>query len=158
MDLLRSIRKLGLKSILSSALTLEEEIYNLYASLKAELTGVEVPPTLVRILDEELGHQNLIRDMIDNRLSDPELEQVIEGKSPPIHDPGAIQALPTEGYGTIRRRLEGILAKEREIYSLFAALHHKSKIPFARRAFGFLEAQEQTHVLVLEKLLGIPGE
>ena len=65
MSLLHSIRKLGLKSILTSALILEKEIYNLYSSLKAELDGIEIPHDLVRILDEELGHQNLIRDMID---------------------------------------------------------------------------------------------
>jgi rubrerythrin len=154
MGLLKSLRKLGLKSILSSALTLEEEIYSLYSSLKAEFVGIEVPRSLVRIVDEELGHQNLIRDMIDNRISDPELEQIIEGKDLHIHDPQAIQALPADRYGSIRLGLETILAKEREIYSLFSALHSKSKIPFARRAFGFLENQEHTHLQVLERLLG----
>ena len=63
MGLLQSIRKLGLKSILSSALTLEEEIYSLYSSLKAEFAVIENPESLVRILDEELSHQSLIRDM-----------------------------------------------------------------------------------------------
>ena len=154
MGLLQSIRKLGLKSILSSALTLEEEIYTLYSSLKAELAGIEVPQSLVRIVDEELGHQNLIRDMIDNRISDPELKQIIEGKDLQIHDPRAIQALPADRYGSIRRRLEIILEKEVEVYTLFSSLHRKSKIPFARRAFGFLEDQERTHLQVLERLLG----
>ena len=156
MGLLRSIRRLGLKSILSSALTLEEEIYNLYSSLKAELAGIEIPRSLVRILDEELGHQSLIRDMIDNRIDDQELEQIIEGKDLHIHDPQAIEPLPAEEYGPIRRRLESILEKEREIYGLFAALRRKSKIPFVRRAFGFLEEQERTHLRVLERLLGLP--
>ena len=154
MGLLRSMRKLGLRSILSSALTLEKEIYNLYSSLKAELAGIEVPQSLVRILDEELGHQRLIRDMIDDRIGDPELEQLIAGKELHIHDPRAVEPLSSDRYDQIRRSLETILEKEREIYNLFAALHHKSKIPFARRAFGFLEDQERTHVIVLERLLG----
>ncbi len=157
MGLLQSIRKLGLKSILSSALTLEEEIYSLYSALKTELAGVEVPHSLVRILDEELGHQNLIRDMIDERISDQELKQIIEGKDLHIHDLRRIKELPVDRYSPIRSRLETILAKEREIYNLFAGLHRKSKIPFAHRAFGFLEEQEHTHIEVLERLLGRSG-
>ena len=156
MGLLRSIRKLGLKSILSSALTLEKEIYSLYSSLKAELAGVEIPDSLVRILDEELGHQSLIRDMIDERIDEQDLEKIIEGEDLHIHDPQAIQALPEDRFSQLRGRLETVLEKEREIYNLFAALHRKSKIPFARRAFGFLEEQEHVHVQVLERLLGRP--
>jgi rubrerythrin len=154
MGLLRSIRNLGLKSILSSALTLEQEIYELYSSLKEGLSGVEIPRSLVRILDEELGHQNLIRDMIHDRIGEQDLEKIIEGKQLHIHDPLAIQALPEDRFGGLRSRLETILGKEKEIYNLFAALHRKSKIPFARRAFGFLEEQERVHVRVLEMLLG----
>ena len=157
MNLLRSIRVLGLKSILSSALTLEKEIYDLYSSLTAELTGIETPHSLVRILDEELGHKSLIRDMIDGRISDRELEKTIKGENLHIHHPEAIEALPEERYGRLRSRLEMILEKEREIYALFAALHRKSKIPFARRTFGFLEEQEHVHVQVLERLLGRSG-
>jgi rubrerythrin len=157
MGLLQSIRKLGLKSILSSALTLEEEIYSLYSALKSELAGVQVPYSLVRILDEELGHQNLIRDMIDGRISDQGLKQIIKGKDLHIHDLRTIEELPPDRYRLIRSRLETILAKEREIYNLFAGLHRKSKIPFAHRAFGFLEEQERTHIEVLERLLGRSG-
>jgi rubrerythrin len=153
--LLRSIRKLGLKSILSSALTLEQEIYSLYSSLKAELAGAEIPHSLVRILDEELGHQNLIRDMINDRIGEQDLEKMIK-EDLHIHDPRVIQALPEDRFGQVRSRLETILEKERGIYNLFAGLHHKSKIPFARRAFGFLEEQEHVHVQVLERLLGRP--
>ena len=154
MDLLQSIRAIGLKSILSSALTLEEEIYSLYSFLKTDLTGMEIPHSLIRILDEELGHQSLIRDMIAGRIGGEELKNVIEGKYLHIHDPQAIQALPEDQYALIRGRLETILEKERETYNLFAALHRKTKIPFARRAFGFLEEQEHVHVRVLERLLG----
>jgi len=154
MDLLRSIRKIGLKSILSSALTLEKEIYNLYSSLKAELAGVEIPDSLVRILDEELGHQSLIQDMIDDRIGEQELARIMGKEDLHIHDPQAIQALPEDRFSQLRRRLETVLEKEREIYNLFAALHRKTKIPFARRVFGFLEEQEHVHVQVLERLLG----
>jgi rubrerythrin len=153
MGLLQSIRMLGLKSILSSALNLEQEIYSLYSSLKTEIAGTGNPDSLVRILDEELGHQNLIRDMIDNRISDRELKQIIEGKDLHIHDPQAIEPLATDRYGSVRTRLATILEKEREIHSLFASLQRKSKIPFARRAFGFLEDQERIHLQILERLL-----
>ena len=156
MGLLQSIRMLGLKSILSSALNLEQEIYSLYSSLKTEIAGVGNPEGLVRILDEELGHQNLIQDMIDNRISDRELKQIIEGKDLHIHDPQAIEPLAADRYGSLRTRLATILEKEREIHSLFASLHRKSKIPFARRAFGFLEDQEHIHLQILERLLGRP--
>jgi len=157
MGLLQSIRMLGLKSILSSALNLEQEIYSLYSSLKTEIAGVGNPESLVRILDEELGHQNLIRDMIDNRISDQELKHIIEGKDLHIHDPQAIEPLAADRYGSLRTRLATILEKEREIHSLFASLHRKSKIPFARRAFGFLEDQERIHLQILERLLSRSG-
>jgi rubrerythrin len=157
MGLLRSIRRLGLKSILSSALTLEEEIFDLYNALKTELSGFDIPRDLAAIVDEELGHQGLLRDMIDGRIGEREVKRIIEGKGVHVHDPDKLQALPAEGYDPIRRRLEAILEKEREIYELFAALHRKSKLPFARRAFGFLESQEHVHVRVLERLLGIDG-
>jgi rubrerythrin len=154
MGLVQSIRKFGLKTILSSALTLEQEIYNLYSALKTELGEFEVPQSLVSILDEELGHQGLIRDMINDRISGQELENIITGKDLHIHDPQALQALSVDSYGPICKRLEAILEKEKEIYSLFVALRRKSKIPFARRAFRFLEDQERIHVQVLERLLG----
>jgi rubrerythrin len=154
MDLVRSLKKLGLKSILSSALILEQEIYNLYNALKAELSGTEVPPSLVYILDEELGHQQLIRDLSEGRIGEEETKKILEGGDLHIHDPEAIEALPAERYGPILQRLQVILEKEVEIYRLFAGLHHKAKIPFVRRAFRFLEDQERTHVRVLERLLG----
>ena len=154
MGLVRSLRKLGLKSILSSALNLEEEIYNLYSSLKAQLTGLEIPPTLVHIIDEELGHQNLIRDVCEGRIGEQEMDKLLGGAGPHIHEPEATEALSPDRYGPILQRLEAILEREMDIYRLFASLHRKAKLPFARRAFRFLEDQEHTHVLVLEKLLG----
>jgi rubrerythrin len=155
MGLIRSLRKLGLQSILSSALNLEEEIYNLYGSLKAELAGLKVPQSLAHIIDEELGHQRLIQDICQGRIGDREIDNLMKGTGPHIHDPDTIEALPVECYTPILQRLETILEKERKIHGLFASLHRKAKIPFAKRAFAFLEDQEHTHVLVLEKLLGI---
>ena len=128
MGLVQSIRKLGLKAILSSALTLEEDIYNLYSALKTELGEFEIPQSLVRVLDEELGHQSLIRNMINDRIRGQELENVITGKDLHIHDPQAIEALSVDSYGPICKRLEAILEKEKEIYGLFVALRRKSKI------------------------------
>ncbi|MEE9307959.1 MAG: ferritin family protein [Spirochaetia bacterium] len=156
MGVLRFFRRLGLKSILSSALTLEQDIYNLYASLKEELDELEVPPSIVRIVDEEAGHQSLIRDMIANRMSNEEMERILEGGNLHIHDPQALEPLSKSRYGPVLRRLEIILEREREIYDLFTGLHRKSKIPFIRRAFRFLKEQEQTHVLLLERLLNKP--
>lgn len=154
MGLVRSLRKLGLKSILSSALNLEEEIYNLYSSLKVQLAGMEIPPSLVHIMDEELGHQQLIRDMCEGRIGDQEMASILRGTDLHIHEPDAVEALPADRYGPILQRLEVIFQREQEIYQLFASLHRKAKLPFARRTFGFLEEQERTHVLVLKRLLG----
>jgi rubrerythrin len=157
MGVLRFFRRLGLKSILGSALALEEEIYNLFASLKEELAGLEVPPSIVQIVDEEVGHQSLIRDMIANRISDKELERILEGNNLHIHDPEALDPLSKKRYGPVLQRLQIILDREREICDLFTGLYRKSKIPFVRRAFRFLKEQEQTHVLLLERLLGKPN-
>ena len=157
MSLLRFFRTLGLKSILGSALNLEEEVYNLYASLKEEFAYLEVPPSIVRIVDEEIGHQSLIRDMIANRIGEEEIERILEANNLPIHDPQAIEPLSTKRYGPVLRRLQIILDREREIYDLFSGLYRKSRIPSVRRAFRFLKEQEQTHVLLLERLLGKPN-
>jgi len=92
MGVLRFFRRLGQKSILGSALILEEEIYNLYASLKEELADLEVPPSIVRIVDEEIGHQSLIRDMIADRIGEEEMERILEGNNLHIHDPEACLA------------------------------------------------------------------
>jgi len=154
MGLFHSIGRLGLRSILSSALTLEREIFDLYTELTQELTETEIPLSLAHILDEELGHQSLLRDMIDGRIGERQMEQIIRGKDLHIHDPGSIEALPVDRHRMLRDRLEAILAKEREIHALFADLKRKSRLPFARRAFGFLEQQERIHVQVLERLLG----
>lgn len=154
MGVLRFFRRLGLKSILGSALNLEEEIYNLYASLKEELADLNVPPSIVHIVDEEVGHQSLIRDMIANRIGEEEMEKILEGNNLHIHDLQALEPLSKKRYGPILQRLQIILDREREIYDLFTGLYMKSKIPFVRRAFRFLKEQEQTHVLLLERLLG----
>jgi len=156
MGVLRFFRRLGQKSILGSALILEEEIYNLYASLKEELADLEVPPSIVRIVDEEIGHQSLIRDMIADRIGEEEMERILEGNNLHIHDPQALEPLSKKRYGPALQRLQIILDREQEIYDLFTGLYRKSKIPFVRRAFRFLKEQEQTHVLLLERLLGKP--
>ena len=157
MGVLRFFRRLGLKSILGSALTLEEEIYNLYASLKEELAELEVPPSIVHIVDEEAGHQSLIRDMITNRIGEEEMERILEGNNLHIHDSQSLEPLSKDRYGPVLQRLQIILDREREICDLFTSLYRKSKIPFVRRAFRFLKEQEQTHVLLLERLLGKPN-
>ena len=154
MRLVRCLRTLGYKSILSSALTLEEEIYSLYSALKTELSGRQLPPSLVRILDEELGHQQLIRDLSEGRIGEQEAARILEGGELHIHDPEAIVALDRERYDPILQRLRLILEKEVEIYRLFSSLRRKARIPFVRRAFRFLEEQEHTHVRILERLLG----
>ena len=157
MGVLRFFRTLGLKSILGSALALEGEVYNLYTSLKGELSDLEVPPSIVHIVDEEIGHQSLIRDMIANRLSEEEMKKILEGNHLHIHDPEALEPLSEKRYGPVLQRLQVILDREREIYDLYTGLHRKSKIPFVRRAFRFLREQEQTHVLLLERLIGKPS-
>jgi rubrerythrin len=157
MSLLRALRTLGLKTILSAALALEREIFDLYSSLKAEPAGEEIPPSLARILDEEAGHQQLIRDVIDGRIEELELEAMLEAKDLHIHHPKQLVALSADRYAPLLERLDIILEKEKEIHGLFAGLHKKAKIPFVRRAFRFLEDQERIHVLVLERLLGRGG-
>ncbi|MBN2554228.1 MAG: hypothetical protein JXB06_15730 [Spirochaetales bacterium] len=154
MRLIRRLRTLGFRSILSSALTLEEEIYGLYSALNSELAGRQLHPSLVRILEEEIDHQQLIRDLIQGHIGEQEMDDILEGRDLHLHDPEAIEPLPAERCAPILERLEEILEKEVEIYLLFAGLHHKAKIPFARGAFRFLEEQERTHVRILERLLG----
>ncbi len=148
-------RTLALRSILKSALTLEEEIHDLYSLLQAELVDVEMPESIKKIVLEEKEHQKLIRHMIVNRVSDEEMEKMLKGKILHVHHPEEIRPLSKQRYGSARTRIETVLKKEKEIHDLFAGLRKKSKIPFAKRAFRFLEEQEKTHVMLLERLLGI---
>jgi rubrerythrin len=82
------------------------------------------------------------------------MERILEGNNLQIHNPQALEPLSKKRYGPVLQRLQIILDREREIYDLFAGLYRKSRIPSVRRAFRFLKEQEQTHVLLLERLLG----
>jgi rubrerythrin len=157
MSILHALRTFGLKSILSAALALEREIFDLYSSLKTDPAGGEIPPSLARILDEEAGHQHLLRDVIDGRIEELEPEAMFAAKDLHLHHPEELQPLSADRYGPLLERLETIIEKEREIHTLFAGLHKKAKIPFVRQAFSFLEEQERTHLLVLERLMGRRG-
>jgi rubrerythrin len=148
-------RTLALRSILKSALTLEEEIHDMYSLLQAELVAVEIPESIKKIVLEEKEHQKLIRHMLVNRIPDEEMERFLKEKIKHIHHPEEIRPLSKQRYGSAWARIETVLKKEKEIHDLFASFRKKSKIPFAKRAFRFLEEQERTHVLLLERLLGI---
>lgn len=153
MGLLRFLRTAALKSILASALTLEEEIYSLYDALKAECAAGKVPESILHIIDEEVGHQQLIRDMIAGKISATELEALLDGRELHIHHLQSLTPLSPQRHRRLVEHLTPILEREREVYNLFAGLYAKSKIPLARKAFRFLRDQEQMHVALLERLL-----
>lgn len=156
MAIWRFLRRLGLKSILRSALTLEEEIYGLFEALPAELAGLELPESLKAIIGEEREHQQLLRDMIEGRLSEEEIQRLVSGRGPQVHDLRDLQPVTAGPYLGVVERLRRILQQEEGILRFFTSLWRQSRLPFVRAAFRFLAEQEQTHVLLLRRLLGEP--
>lgn len=158
MKILRRLGRLALRSILRSALDLEEEIYGLFEALPAELMGLELPECVRRIMAEEREHQKLLRDMIGGHLPDEEIEHLVAGVGLQVHDLQAVTPVPAGHYPDLVERLRRILRQEEEIWRFFSSLREKSRLPFARRAFRFLSEQEEIHVLMLRRLLGVPTE
>jgi len=157
MGFLRALRRLALRSILRAALDLEEEIYGLFAALPAELDGRELPDHLRRIIAEEADHRTLLVQMIEGRLSEEEIELLLEGRALHVHDPDAIEPLTAGPQAGLVAPLRRILEQEQKIYRFFDSLWHHSSLPYVRKAFRFLAEQEQTHVQLLRRLLGQPG-
>jgi rubrerythrin len=144
-------RRAALRLILRNALALEEEIYGHFLDLPEELAGLELPPTLQAIVEEERAHRRLLTELIAGRLEAEDLERVLEAQA--VHHPEQVRPLEAR-YQPIVEKLRHIAGHERAVYEFFRSLYEKSKIPFVKRAFRFLTLQEQMHVRLLERLLG----
>ena len=151
MSLFDSLRRAGLRLILRNALALEKEIYGHFLALPEELAGLELPPSLQAIVEEEREHRRLLEELIAGRLAEEELEKALKERR--VHREEEVRPLDSR-YEPIREKLGHIAEHERAIYQFFHSLHEKSKLPFAKRAFRLLAEQEQVHVQLLERLLG----
>jgi rubrerythrin len=144
-------RRGALRLILRNALTLEEEIYAHFLDLPEELAGLELPPTLQAIVEEEREHRRLLARMIDGPLKGRDLEEALQARH--VHDLEKVRPLEAR-YDPIVEKLRHIAGHERAVYEFFRSLYKKAKIPFVKRAFHFLTRQEEVHVRLLERLLG----
>jgi rubrerythrin len=144
-------RRGALRLILRNALTLEEEIYAHFLDLPEELAGLELPPTLRAIVEEEREHRKLLSRMIAGPLAEADLERALQARH--VHNLDQVRPLEAR-YDPIVEKLRHIAEHERAIYEFFRSLYEKSKIPFVKRAFHFLTRQEEVHVRLLERLLG----
>jgi rubrerythrin len=144
-------RRGALRLILRNALALEEEIYAHFLDLPEELAGLELPPALQKIVEEEREHRHLLEQMIAGRLEGRDLEKALEARH--VHNLEQVQPLEAR-YEPIVEKLRHIAGHERAVYEFFRSLYEKSKIPFVKRAFHFLTQQEEVHVRLLERLLG----
>jgi rubrerythrin len=151
MGIVDFFRRIALRLILRNALALEEEIYSHFLDLPEELSGLELPPTLQEIVEEEREHRRLLSQMIKGRLDRGEIEKALEAKH--IHNLEQVRPLEAR-YAPIVEKLRHIAAHERAVYEFFRSLYQKSSIPFVKRAFLFLTQQEEMHVRLLERLLG----
>jgi rubrerythrin len=144
-------RRGALRLILRNALSLEEEIYAHFLDLPEELSGLELPPSLQAIVEEEREHRRLLARMIAGPLEEADLEQALKARH--AHNPEQVRPLEAR-YDPIVDKLRHIAEHERAIYEFFRSLYEKSKLPFVKRAFHFLAQQEEVHVQLLERLLG----
>lgn len=151
MRIIDFFRRIALRLILRNALNLEEEIYAHFLDLPEELAGLELPPALQAIVEEEREHRRLLELMIAGRLEGRDLEKTLEARH--VHNPEQVRPLEAR-YDPIVEKLRHIAEHERAIYEFFRSLYEKSKIPFVKRAFHFLTRQEEVHVRLLERLLG----
>jgi rubrerythrin len=145
------LRRAGLRLVLKNALSLEEEIYGHFMDLPEELVGLELPPSLEAILEEEREHRRLLGELIAGRLSEEELERALAERR--VHRVEEVRPLEAR-YEPIREKLVHIAEHERAIYQFFRSLYKKTKLPFAKRAFRLLTEQEEAHVQLLDRLLG----
>ena len=145
------IRRATLRLILRNALALEEQIYAHFLDLPEELAGLELPPALRAIVEEEREHRRLLERMIAGEVGEEELERA--RSAPSAHHLDQVEPLPRR-YAPIREKLEHIAEHERAIYEFFRSLYDKSRIPLVKRAFRFLTEQEEVHVRLLDRLLG----
>jgi rubrerythrin len=144
-------RRVALRLILRNALALEEEIYAHFLDLPEVLAGLELPAPLQAIVEEEREHRRLINRMIGGRLDDAQIQAALEDRY--VHDLDKIRPLEAR-YEPIREKLRHIYGHERAVYEFFRSLYEKSSLPFVKKAFHFLTRQEETHVRLLERLLG----
>ncbi len=144
-------RRGALRLILRNALNLEEEIYAHFLDLPEELAGLELPPALQAIVEEEREHRRLLSRMIAGPLEEAELERALQARH--VHDLEKVQPLGAR-YAPVVEKLRHIAEHERAVYRFFRSLYEKSKLPFVKRAFLFLTQQEEVHVRLLERLLG----
>ncbi len=151
MKICRAVERFTRRSILKSALDLEEELYGLYEALTSELGSEPLPPSLEVVLEEERLHQRLLREIIAGLVPEERIEALMA--APSFHDLSRVSPLDRERYAGILAPLENILARERQVFALYQGLHHKSKIPAVRRSFQFLADQEEVHAKLLERLL-----
>jgi rubrerythrin len=151
MGIVDFFRRTALRLILRNALALEEEIYAHFLDLPEELAGLELPVALQPIVEEEREHRRLLTQMVAGRLENGQLEQALESRR--VHHLEEVKPLEAR-YAPIMEKLRHIAGHERAVYEFFRSLYEKSKIPFVKRAFLFLTEQEETHVRLLEKLLG----
>jgi len=144
------LRRAARRWILRSALSMEEQIAGHFEDLPEELSGLELPPALAAIVAEEREHRQLLRDLIEERLPEEELEKALVPHR--IHHVHEVQPLGPE-YAPLLEKLRHIAGHERAIYEFFRSLRDKSKLPFVKRTFAFLTEQEEVHVRLLERLL-----
>lgn len=154
MGILRFFCRWGERAVLRSALVLEEEIHGLYEALEDELGGQPLPEQLLRILGEEREHRQLLTNILEGRIPDPEAQLVLSRGS--FHALERVEPLDRERYGSAWHSLERIRDQEEEILLFFRSLAAKTRLPGARRVLGFLADQEDVHVRLLDRLLGRP--
>ena len=151
MGIVDFFRRGALRLILRNALNLEEQIYAHFLDLPEELAGLELPPALQAIVEEEREHRRLLSQMIAGPLEEADLQRALQPRH--VHD--LEKVLPLEArYQPIVEKLRHIAEHERAVYEFFRSLYEKSKIPFVKHAFHFLAQQEEVHVRLLERLLG----
>jgi rubrerythrin len=147
--------RLGERAALRSALSFEEEIHGLYESLSDDLAWEPLPEDLLGVLSDEREHKRLLLNILDGRISDEEARAVLSRGR--FHDLGKVEPLDRDRYGSVWAKLKHIRAREVEIRGLFRGLCARTKVPGARRVLCLLADQEDGHVRLLDRLLGLDG-
>ena len=145
-------QRLSLKWILKSALTLESRIYGLYKSMLQDLQTEELPDSLAAIIEEEKQHQQVITDIIANRIPADELAAILEKKS--FHKLEEILPLNEQTHLELINKIRILQQHEADIFTFYSNLYNKSKIPAVKKVFKYLVDQESIHLKMLERLIG----
>jgi rubrerythrin len=146
-----------LSRVVASGLAFEEEAIGDYRAMREKLgvrgaCGEHLESSLCHLLEEEEAHKRVLTDAAAGRLSEADLDGLLDGHAFPGLD--SMQPLSAEEQAVWGDDLARSLEQEEKTWIFYGNLRRMSKIPAVKKAFEVLAGMEKEHVDILRRLLG----